>query len=79
MEKSKAEKARERLDKAVSRLEILSQDGKILPQDDSALTTTQAEELTSLKAEYDGLRGTARAVSERLDSTIQQIKGILES
>ena len=72
MEKSKAEKARERLDKAVFRLETLSQNG-------SALTTDQAEELTSLKAEYDGLRGTARAVSERLDSTIQRIKGILES
>ena len=72
MEKSKAEKARERLDKAVSRLETLSQDG-------SALTTTQAEELTSLKAEHDGLRDTARAVSERLDSTIKRIKGILES
>ena len=69
MAKSKAEKARERLDKAVSRLETLSQDGR----------TAQAGELTSLKAEHDGLRDTARAVSERLDSTIQRIKGILES
>ena len=72
MAESKVEKARERLDKAVSRLETLSQDG-------SALTTAQAGELTSLKAEHDGLRDTARAVSERLDSTIQRIKGILES
>jgi len=72
MLKSKAEEARERLDKAVSRLETLSQDG-------DALTTAQAGELTSLKAEHDGLRNTTRAVSERLDSTIKRIKGILES
>ncbi len=72
MAKSNVEKAKKRLDKAVSRLEAMS-------QDDSALTAAQAGELNSLKAERDALRDTARAVSERLDSTIQRIKGILES
>jgi hypothetical protein len=72
MVKSEVKKARERLDKAVSRLEVLSQDS-------SALTAAKAGELASLKAEREALQDTARAVSERLDSTIEHIKGILES
>jgi|TARA_B100000959_G_C14829489_1_gene561251 hypothetical protein len=72
MAKSKVKKARERLDKAVSRLEALSQDR-------SALTAAQAGELASLKAEREALQDTARTVSERLDSTIAQIKEVLES
>ena len=72
MAKTSVEKAKNRLDKAVSRLEALS-------QDDGALTAAQAGELSSLKAEREALQDTARAVSERLDSTIQKIKGVLES
>jgi predicted nucleic acid-binding Zn-ribbon protein len=72
MAKTSVEKAKKRLDKAVSRLEALS-------QDDGALTAAQAGELSSLKAEREALQDTARAVSERLDSTIQKIKGVLES
>lgn len=72
MAKTKVEKARERLEKAVSRLEALSQDG-------SAPTAARAGELESLKAERDALRDTSRAVSERLDTTIERIKGILGS
>ncbi len=72
MAKTSVEKAKNRLDKAVSRLEALS-------QDDGALTAAQAGELSSLKAEREALQDTARAVSEHLDSTIQKIKGVLES
>jgi CDP-diacylglycerol pyrophosphatase len=72
MAKSKVKKARERLDKAVSRLEALSQDSGVL-------TAAKAGELVSLKAEREALQDAARAVSERLDSTIERIKGILES
>ena len=72
MAKTSVEKAKKRLDKAVSRLEALS-------QDDGALTAAQAGELSSLKAEREALQDTARTVSERLDSTIAQIKEVLES
>ena len=72
MAKTSVEKAKKRLDKAVSRLEALS-------QDDGALTAAQARKLNSLKAEREALQDTARAVSEHLDSTIQKIKGVLES
>ncbi len=72
MANTNVKKARKRLDKAVSRLEAMS-------QDDGALTAIQAGELASLKAERDSLRDAVRAVSGRLDSTIQRIKGMLES
>lgn len=71
MEATRLEKARERLEKAVSRLEALALEEGPNP--------TLAEELEALRAENAAMRERSRTVSDRLDSAVDRIKGILES
>lgn len=71
MESTSLKKAKERLEKAIGRLEALAlKDGP---------NPALAEEIESLRAENTALKDISQAVTDRLDSTIDRIKGILES
>ncbi len=71
MEATRLEKARERLEKAVSRLEALALEEGPNP--------ALSEELEALRAENAAMRESSRTVSDRLDGAVNRIKGILES
>ena len=74
---SQVVRASERLEKAVARL-----DQAISARPEPALGGDggqQAEEIAALKAENAKLQETTRAVSGRLDQTIDKLKTVLES
>ncbi len=68
MSSDRAEKARERLEKAIDRLEGLSAEGGAMAAGDG-----------NLKVENAALQELTQSVSDRLDATISRVKGILES
>lgn len=72
---TRLQKARERLESAVARLEEASQN---LPEPAGEADSELAEELRVVRARCEDLEQRSRDVSEKLDTTIDRVKGLLD-
>ncbi len=76
---TRLDEAQEKLARALTRLETASRDRPSIAGAASAAAKAAAleGELAEAKSRYDRLHGEAFAVSERLDRTIERVRGLL--